>query len=105
MPESSTFRLCNFKVSLRKHQEFTEKTGVEPTQILFCRERETKADLCKKIGVSHYLDDQVPVLEILRGYVKHLFLFSGEETCEVPKGIVIVRDWTNVVEAIRQTLT
>jgi len=87
-----------------RHQRFTERTGVVPSRIRFCRERATKVDICSELGVSHFLDDQVAVLELLTGIVPNRFLFSSVASNSLPEGILRVRDWSNVIEKIAQTL-
>jgi hypothetical protein len=50
------------------------------------------------------MDDQVTLLNLLKGNVKHLFLFSGEEPREMSTGIIRVRDWITAVKEILGTM-
>lgn len=58
-----------------EYQKFYEKTGVLRDHLYFCRTREEKAPICKKLGVTHFIDDRLEVLSYLTG-VNELFLFQ-----------------------------
>jgi len=83
-----------------RYNEFTQRTGIEPAHIRFCRDRRGKIDLCKELGVSHYIDDQIAVLDLLEGTVSHRYLFSNEERTSIPDGIIRVYGWDDAVVKI-----
>ncbi len=57
---------------------FFELTGVLPANVNFCLLREEKAPICKKLGVTHFVDDRPEVLSYMTS-VPHRFLFKGIE--------------------------
>jgi hypothetical protein len=42
--------------------DFYERTGVNPEHILFCRRRRDKAPLAAELGLTHFVDDRLPIL-------------------------------------------
>jgi hypothetical protein len=87
-----------------KHHRLAEITGIDLTRVRFCRERSVKADICREIGVSHYIDDQLRVLELLRDCVRYrLWFTSGPSETPLP-GLVTVQDWPHAVREISRTL-
>jgi hypothetical protein len=66
----------------------------------FCAERTDKEPICRELGITHFVDDKVHVVQILRHAVTHLFLFGepgGQKFC--PPGGTFVTEW-NGVEAV-----
>jgi hypothetical protein len=57
--------------------EFFDRTGMSPANLRFCPSRPDKAPSCCDIGITHFIDDKINVMQILHGIVPHLFLFSG----------------------------
>jgi hypothetical protein len=58
------------------HTNFYDQTGVRPENLRFVRHRHEKAPICDELGVTHFVDDRLSVLEHL-GNVPHRYLFSG----------------------------
>lgn len=58
-----------------QHHQFYQKTGVEPKNVHFCRTRPEKGPICQRLGVTHFVDDRLDVLDHLHS-VKQLFLFQ-----------------------------
>lgn len=85
---------------LRAHAFFNE-TGVDGIHLRFCRERIQKRVVCEELGVSHFVDDRVHVMQILRGTVPHLYHFgapaAGRTACP---WATPVADWAEAHAAI-----
>ncbi len=76
---------------------------VPPKHVYFCAERHEKAPICKKLGITHFIDDRLEVLSYMVGIVPHLFLFRpwAEEDKPfqylVTEGkVTVVRSWREV---------
>ena len=65
------------------HHDFYSLTGIEETDVFFCRERRDKAGICQDLGVTHFVDDRLEVLGYLTT-VSNLYLFQPNEN-EVKK--------------------
>lgn len=77
------------------HWRFHEQTGLPKSHVRFCRERREKAEHARELGLTHFIDDRLDVLEPMRELVPHLLAF-GEETGRVPDWADHVRDWSSV---------
>lgn len=87
------------------HHQFTDRTGIPETQIHFCRERQDKAPICKRLGVTHFVDDRLDVLGYLETVpVKLLFCARISEAralpAELPSGIAKVSGWAEAEVAL-----
>jgi hypothetical protein len=51
------------------------RTGLNQEQVRFCLKREDKATVCRELEISHFIDDRVHIMQILRGVVLSLCLF------------------------------
>jgi hypothetical protein len=60
------------------HHRFFERTGIEPDNVRFCLARPQKAQHCAELGITHFVDDRVDVLEAMRGVVTRRFLFGPQ---------------------------
>lgn len=61
---------CGPKIEARTrqwldHTDFHVRAGVPPEHVHFCRERKHKASICARLGVTHFVDDRLDVLEYL----------------------------------------
>ena len=73
---------------------FYGRTGVDPTRVLFCRERPQKREHCLRIGATHFIDDRLDVLKHLVGLVPHLYWFGYQSRdTAAPAWAAPVRDW------------
>lgn len=64
-----------------RHHKFFAQTGVLPSRVLFCHERAWKTQICVDLGITHFIDDRIDVLEPMRnGVVSRVFQFGVEET-------------------------
>lgn len=84
-----------------EHHDFYRHTGIKPGHVYFCLRREDKAAHCAALGITHFVDDRLDVLEHLRGVVGHRYLF-GEQPADiaVPQGVVAVIDWARAMERV-----
>jgi len=80
--------------------DFFSRTDLKPDHIRFCLEREEKEGICKELKITHFVDDRIHVMQILRIAVPHLFLFGnvGEER-SCPPWATFVSDWSKIVES------
>lgn len=52
---------------------FHRVTGVAPDRVRFCRERHEKTPICRRLGVTHFVDDRLEVLGHMIGVVPKLY--------------------------------
>lgn len=89
---------------LERHR-FFERTGIAPGNLRFCLERSQKAEHCKALGLTHFIDDRLDVLEHLHGLVAHLFLFGPQRRgTRVPAWATHVEDWERAEQRVRDTV-
>lgn len=62
-------------------------------------ERRDKALHCHELGVTHFIDDRLDVLEHLRGFVPGLYLF-GHQKAPGPGWVTPVVTWPAVLAAM-----
>lgn len=74
-------------------------------RVHFCYERSDKAAICEKLGISHFVDDRLSVLQHLITVVPFLFLFGGIKEEERALGlqflvnsgrVIVVRSWYDI---------
>ena len=87
-----------------KHHRFFERTGVKPKHVHFCLERSDKAPICRKLGITHFIDDRLDVLLSLQT-VPNRILFasdhsSGDTNAALALTIQQVRTWKEVGAAL-----
>lgn len=83
-----------------RHHAFFERTGMEPGHLRFCRERPQKADHCRKLGITHFIDDRPDVLGHLKGIVPHRFLFGPQKRPYPSADVVPVLSWAQAWSAV-----
>jgi hypothetical protein len=81
------------------HWQFWTATGVASDHLRFCLERRDKALHCHELGVTHFIDDRLEVLEHLRGFVPQLYLF-GHQKARAPGWVTPVLTWPAVLTAV-----
>lgn len=75
----------------------------------FCRERHGKLPICKRLGITHFVDDRREVLSTMGGIVSYLFRF-GDRQDEPERfnrpisGVREVSDWKDLGISITTTL-
>jgi len=88
-------------------QGFFDRTGVKRAHVYFCRERSDKAGICKKLGITHFIDDRLEVLSALLS-VAHLYLFQPDSeemrqwTQSLTKQLTLVYSWQDVLDNLLQ---
>lgn len=88
-----------------KAHDFYTKTGIKETNVYFVRERHEKAGICRKLGITHFIDDRLEVLSHMVELVPNLILFQPdeEEVKEFGKfipNVTVADDWREVIEKI-----
>jgi hypothetical protein len=80
---------------------FWDVTGVPAGHLRFCLERPQKAQHCLELGITHFIDDRLDVLEHLRAFVPWLYLFGAERRRSPPPDWVIpVITWPETLAAV-----
>ncbi len=46
--------------------------------VRFCRERPQKLPICAELGITHFIDDHMEIMDVLRPIVPHLYLFGQD---------------------------
>lgn len=70
---------CGRNVELKtlhwlEHHDFYAYTGIDRSRVHFCRERHEKAGICKRLDITHFVDDRLEVLSHLTMVdVRYLF--------------------------------
>lgn len=81
------------------------KTGLDPSAVHFVRTRPDKGPVCFSLGVTHFVDDRLDVLEALAS-VANRYLFTGGRVgtaspLKVPKRFVVAESWPELVARVR----
>ncbi|MEI6238272.1 MAG: hypothetical protein WCP15_01910 [bacterium] len=84
---------------------FYTKTGVKPENVYFVRERHEKDDICRKLGITHFVDDRLEVLSHMIESTPNLFLFQPDkdeinEFEQFLAKVTVVNGWNEVVKNI-----
>lgn len=85
--------------------DFYTKTGIKEHNVHFVRQRHEKDGVCRKLGITHFIDDRLEVLSHMIESTPHLILFqpNNEEVKEfeqfLPK-VTVATTWTEVVTKI-----
>jgi hypothetical protein len=86
-----------------KHHRFYELTGVKLRHVHFCLEREAKAVICRKLRITHFIDDRLDVLLNLKT-VSNLYLLQAVDDvndAELARhSIHRVRNWQEIRVAL-----
>lgn len=77
------------------HHKLLDQLGLDSQALHFCRKRPDKAPICKRLGVTHFIDDRVEVLTHLTS-VRHRILFGPQEERVKAKGVVRALTWSDV---------
>jgi hypothetical protein len=87
------------------HQRFFERTGIPAQHLRFCLERPQKADHCRELGLTHFVDDRVDVLGHLQGIVPRRYLFGPQRPDTiVPADVTPCASWPECVRTIEADL-
>ncbi len=87
------------------HHRFFDRTGIKRDHVRFCRKRSDKADICKKLDITHFIDDRLEVLSYLTT-VGDRFLFRPNQA-EMQKyssflidRIYVVQHWQEIADQL-----
>ena len=84
---------------------FFGSSGLWPSNLRFCRQREDKAGICQELQLTHFIDDRVHVMQILRNVVPHLILFNpSDDDRRGTPWATAVKDWPEAVAAVRASI-
>ncbi len=90
---------------LEQHQFFA-CAGMRREHVHFCRERSQKSPICAELGITHFIDDHMEIMEILRQTVPHLYLFGEQEEQNCAHDwIVPVANWNDAYAAVMKDLS
>lgn len=65
-----------------EHNGFYTKTGLTPEHVFFCFERAEKEIICKREGITHFVDDRLEVLSYLESVSKKYLFQSNPREVE-----------------------
>ncbi len=88
---------------------FHSLTRIPVDHAWFCLERREKSDICRELGVTHFVDDRLEIHGYLTG-VRHRFLFRPNER-EIARhaaalpSVVRVENWDDAEREILATLS
>lgn len=86
-----------------KHHRFHDITGVGEDRLHFCRTREDKAPIARRLGLTAFVDDRVDVLEHL-GFVPLRVLFRETDALPPspppPAALIQAAGWREVLERL-----
>ena len=86
-------------------KDFFAVTGLKKDHLLFCLERLEKEPICRDLGITHFVDDRIHIMQVLRNTVEHLYLFGDKErNRKAPRWAVLVGDWNEAYSAIVEDL-
>lgn len=80
---------------------FYPYTGFDPDNLFFCRTRAEKAPIVRELGVTHFVDDRIEVLEYMTEIVPNRYLFGGQIVCNPSRtDLTSVVDWAQALASI-----
>lgn len=82
------------------HHRFFARTGIAPANVRFCLKRPEKAVHCRELGITHFIDDRVDVLQPMIGSVSNLLLFGPQRDGHTSCSFRHVPDWPAVARAL-----
>jgi hypothetical protein len=93
------------------HTGFADATGIGDDHVHFVRNREDKAPDCRRLGVTHFVDDRLSVLTHLAS-VQHRYLFTGglgahpaPSPADVPDWAELVEDWPELERRLHRSVS
>lgn len=81
------------------HHGLLEALGLDEGALHFCRERRDKGPICKRLGVTHFIDDRMDVLVHLKT-VPHRFLFGPQKAGVNASGATHANTWADIAAAL-----
>jgi len=84
-----------------EEERLLEQTGILPENIHWCAERSDKANICKTLGITYFIDDRPEVVSHMLGIVPKRILFQANEE-DILKfkdsldGVIYTRTWKEI---------
>lgn len=86
-------------------QGFFKRTDLNPEHVRFCLQRQEKERICRELKISHFIDDRIHVMQILRHTVPHLYLYGGpDKRMFCPPWATYVSAWEEVPGLLRASI-
>jgi hypothetical protein len=88
-----------------KAHDFYAKTGIKQENVYFVRQRHEKDGVCRKLGITYFIDDRLEVLSHMIESTPNLILFQPDKD-EINKfeeflgKVTVASSWAEVVEKI-----
>lgn len=82
------------------HHRFFERTGIAPGHLRFCLQRPQKADHCRELGITHFIDDRADVLQHLKGWVPNRYLFGPQAQAVADAQLVLLPTWQDAARLV-----
>lgn len=79
------FRLSNLN--------FWTYTGIPERNLYFCWRNKDKAAICSRLGITHFVDDRLDVLNHLRNVVPNLYALNAAAQPMGSQEITTVQNW------------
>ncbi len=83
-----------------QHHRFFGRTGIAPANLRFCLQRPQKADHCRELGITHFIDDRSDVLHHLEGLVPNRYLFGPQRKPATDAGLVLLPAWKDAAALV-----
>ena len=88
---------------------FLDRGLVMPTDVHFCRERADKAEIARRLGLTHFVDDRPEVMSHMDPGI-HRVLFQPDRDdaaayAPLIKGVPMVETWDGVAAELLATLS
>lgn len=88
-----------------KSHDLYNKTGVKEGNVHFVRQRHEKDNVCRKLGITHFIDDRLEVLSHMIESTPNLILFQPdpkeiEEFKKFLPNVKLANNWKEVIEII-----
>jgi len=61
-------------------EHFKSQLSIPLSRVHFCRERREKGPICKRIGITHFIDDRPEIMAVMPPSVVRKILFDPDET-------------------------
>lgn len=85
-----------------KEVDFFSRIGLQDDHFIFCFEREEKEQICNDLNISHFIDDRIHVMQILRKSVPQLYLFGEKvEKKQCPPWVTYVTGWAEMLYLLK----
>ena len=81
------------------HHGVLDALGLDEQALHFCRKRPDKAPICKRLGVTHFIDDRMDVLVHLTS-VRYRILFGPQDAGVNANGAVRAASWRDVASKL-----